>query len=203
MKLNARRRTPVAGLGLLACLQFGLLICLQFSGGRAAETPTMAGPTQVAQTQSGVTVSPTSVDAGATARLVIAAHGTVDLSGIAASQIGVKPDDGIANIKILSQSAQQLTLSLDVAETVAQGVRTLFIDNAQGAEIVALDLQVAVPAGLCVPHCVPPAQCENNACVSPPCDGVSCGAGNKCCGDTPEVGEHVCVKTNEKCPNPH
>ena len=87
----------------------------------------MAGPTQLAQTQSGVRVSPASVDAGATATLVIAANGTVDLS-----QIGVRPDNGIANIKILSQSAQRLTLSLDVAESAAKGVRTLFIDDAQG-----------------------------------------------------------------------
>ena len=175
MELNAYRRTPVVWLGLL--------ICLQFSGaGRAAETPTMAGPTQLAQTQSGVSVSPASVDAGATATLVIAANGTVDLSGVAGSQIGVRPDNEIANIKILSQSAQRLILSLDVAESAAKGVRTLFIDNAQGAEIVALDLQVAVPGNVCVPHCRAPAHCENNECVFPPrdpCEDVSCGAGNE------------------------
>ena len=199
MKLNAYRRTPVVWLGLL--------ICLQLSGvGRAAETPTMAGPIQLAQTQSGVSVSPASVDAGATATLLIAANGTVDLSGVAESQIGVRPDNGIANIKILSQSAQRLTISLDVAESAAKGVRMLFIDNAQGGEIVALDLQVAVPGNVCVPHCRAPAQCENNVCVSPPpdpCENASCGAGNKCCGDTPEVGKHVCVKTHETCPPPH
>jgi hypothetical protein len=184
----------------------GLLVCLQFSGaGRAAETPTTAGPTELAQTQSGVSVSPASVDAGATATLVIAANGTVDLSGVTESQIGVRPDNGIANIKILSQSAQRLTLSLDVAESAAKGVRTLFIDNAQGAEIVALDLQVAVPGNVCVPHCRAPAQCEDNVCVSPPrdpCEDVSCGAGNKCCGDEPNVGEHVCKPRSQEC-TPH
>ncbi len=199
MKLNAYRRTPVVWLGLL--------ICLQFSGaGRAAETPTMAGPTQLAQTQSGVSVSPASVDAGATATLVIAANGTVDLSGVAGSQIGVRPDNEIANIKILSQSAQRLILSLDVAESAAKGVRTLFVDNAQGAEIVALDLQVAVPGNVCVPHCRAPAHCENNECVFPtpdPCEHASCEAGEKCCGDTPVPGSHVCVKEDLKCPLPH
>ena len=199
MKLNACRRTPVVWLGLL--------VCLQFSGpGRAADTPSMVEPIQLAQAQSGVSVSPASVDAGATATLVIAANGTVDLSGVAGSQIGVRPNNGIANIKILSQSAQRLTLSLDVAETAAQSVRTLFIDNAQGAEIVALDLQVAVPGNVCVPHCRAPAQCENNVCVSPPpdpCENASCGAGKKCCPDTPEVGSHICVPTAQGCPKDH
>ncbi len=124
--------------------------------------------------------------------------------GIAGSQIGVRPGDGVANIKILSQSAQRLTLSLDVGESAAKGVRTLFIDNAQGAEIVALDLQVAVPGNVCVPHCVAPAQCENNVCVSPqanPCEDVSCEAGKKCCPDTPVPGMHVCVPNTQRCPN--
>jgi hypothetical protein len=165
----------------------------------------MSRPIELAQAQPGVSVSPASVDAGTTATLVIAANGTVDLSGIEGSQIGVRPGNGIANIKILSQSAQRITLSLDVAENAAKGVRTLFINNAQGTDIVALDLQVAVPGNVCLPHCVAPAQCESNVCVSPPpnpCENVPCGAGNKCCPDTPAPGLHVCLPSTQRCPNP-
>jgi hypothetical protein len=169
---KAVRRAPVVWLGLLACLQFS-------GAGRAAEMPAMTGPIQLAQTQPAVTVSPASVDAGATATLVITANGTVDLSGVAASQIGVRPGDGIANITILSQSAQQLTVSLDVAKSVATGVRTLFIDNAQGAEIVALDLQVVgVPV---------------NACAK-----AHCGEGKKCCPDIDGAG-FTCIPKNQGC----
>jgi hypothetical protein len=153
-----------------------------------------------------ISVTPKIVDAGATATLTITAPGTFDLSVVKASQIGVRPDDGVSNLKILEQSAQQLKLSLDLAETAQGSVRTLFIKNDAGATVIALDLTVNVPGSICIPHCDSPNICSNNTCTSDPndpCAGVRCGPGEKCCGDTPDVGLHICLSKSKACPHPH
>ncbi|MFY9655008.1 MAG: hypothetical protein WAK01_00260 [Methylocystis sp.] len=161
--------------------------------------------------QLGLSVTPNTVDAGATATLTISAPGTFDLSVVKESQIGVRPGDDVINLKILEQSAQHLKISFDLADTAPQAIRTLFINNDAGATVVALDLNVNVPGNICVPPCTAPNVCSNNTCVNgggggggtggnnDSCGGRACFLGEKCCKGQGPDGVDKCEPEGFTC----
>ena len=117
--------------------------------------------------QGTIGISPDAVDSGGPASVTFTASGFFDLSQVRVGQMGVRPADDISSLKIVSQTAQHLTLSFQVAATAVAGVRTLFITNSQGDTVVALDLTVNVGPGVCTPQCTSPNVCSNNVCVPP------------------------------------
>jgi hypothetical protein len=135
-------------------------------GGAVRDLAAGAAPL-VQKVQGVITVSPDRVATGGSATVMLSTSGFFDLSVITEAQIGIRPGNGVSNLQIKSQTAQHLTLSFDIADTAAPGIRTLFITNSQDETVVALDLVFQPGPNVCNPSCVAPKFCRNNVCVAP------------------------------------
>jgi hypothetical protein len=127
--------------------------------------------------QGTISVTPTAVDTGTTARVTITASGFFDLGDVRESQIGFRPSQGVSDIQIAGATAQRLVLTFDLSEDASTGTRTLLIRNNAGATVVALDLVFNRGSHICRPACESPLRCVNNVCVGcrPPCrDDLVC-----------------------------
>jgi hypothetical protein len=113
-------------------------------------------------------LSPTVVKTGESSKVVIKSGGFFDLSEIRQSQIGIRPNEGISDLRIVDATAQSLDLSFKIANTASAGIRTLFIKNTSGATVVALNLTLRLGLGICKPLCQAPNICRDNVCVPPP-----------------------------------
>ena len=116
----------------------------------------------------GIAVTPNVVEIGTSPRVTITASGFFDLSEVGPSQIGIRPSEGVSDIRIINQTAQRLSLSFGLAEDTPVGTRTLFIKNNSGVTVVALDLNFKLGPSICRPPCEAPSRCSNNVCVRPP-----------------------------------
>ena len=76
-----------------------------------------------------VSVTPDVVAAGTSPTMTLFANGTIDLSIVTPAQLGLRPDSGISNFKIIQQFAQTLIFSVDIASSATPGVRTLFVND--------------------------------------------------------------------------
>jgi hypothetical protein len=74
-----------------------------------------------------ITVDPGQVDIGTTATVTLFSGGFFDLSAVKLSQVGVRPGDGVSNLKIESATAQRMKLSFKISSDASIGVRTVFI----------------------------------------------------------------------------
>jgi hypothetical protein len=117
-------------------------------------------------------VSPFSVAAGTSPTMTLITNGTIDLGNVTTQQFGIKPNLGISNIKIIAQFAQELQFSMDIPSSATPGLWTLFVNDASGHEVVALDVDITPSKGTPPPKCTP----EN-------CPGGKC-VGNLCIGST-------------------
>lgn len=120
-----------------------------------------------------VSATPNSFSAGTSPAVTLNTNGTIDLSIVTSAQLGMRPNTGISNIKITQQSAQTLTFSADIASSATPGVRTLFVNDPNGHEVVALDVTIKAfvppppPPPVCTPPCDPETQvCEAGRCVA-------------------------------------
>jgi hypothetical protein len=142
-------------------------------------------------------VSPTSVAAGTTAaQLNLVTNGTIDLGNVTscekncgAQQFGIKPNVGISNYKIIDQTAQELVFTMDIPSSAQPGIWTLFVNDASGHEVVALNLKITQSVsggGLCEV----PQNCRTQCCGKP-------GA-QLCCSENTRCILEKCVNTTEQ-----
>jgi hypothetical protein len=161
---------------------------LAFAAGPSSLTRGVKMDSLIQLVQGLISVTPNTVDTGASNTVTITTSGFFDLSQVTPSQIHVRPADGVSNFAITEQSAQHLALSFDVADTATSGTRTLSISNSGGGPSVALDLTLKLGQNVCTPSCVSPAVCENNQCVThtpqpqcnPQCEGASSCVNGRC-----------------------
>jgi hypothetical protein len=146
---------------------------------------------KIQEAQATISVTPDTVDTGSSPSVTLNSAGFFDLSQVTASQIGLRPGDGVSNIQIVSQTAQHLTLSFQLADAATPGVRTLFINNGSGATLVALDLTLRLGANVCIPACGPSQICMSNRCEDRPPPPVSCSP--KCDDDFQDCVNGKCV----------
>jgi hypothetical protein len=139
---------------------------LAFAAGPSSLTRSVKTDSLTQLVQGMISVTPNTVDTGASNAVTITTSGFFDLSQVTPSQIQVRPADGVSNFAISEQSAQHLALSFDVADTAAPGTRTLSISNSGGGPSVALDLTLKIGQNVCIPNCVSPAVCMSNQCVT-------------------------------------
>ena len=118
-----------------------------------------------------ITVTPTAVDTGETAVVTLSSSGFFDLAEVRESQISIRPNDNVTNLRIVWATAQQLRLSFQIAPEAQTGPRSLLIKNNAGATVVAVDIAFQPGPHICHPACQSPQTCENNVCTgcSPPC----------------------------------
>jgi len=154
-----------------------------------------------------ISLSPTAVETGTSPTLTLTTSGFFDLSEVRPSQVGIRPNQGVSNLKIVSATAQRMVLSFDLSGDASPGTRTLFIKDQRGGTAVALDLVVKRGPNICRPECVPPQVCTNNVCKLPPnvCD-PACTSGQVCrnnrCIPDPDFCDPPCNdKTCERCVN--
>ncbi len=118
-------------------------------------------------------VSPTTAAAGTSPTLTVTTNGTVDLGNVTTKQFGIKPSAFASNYKIISQFAQELTFSMDIARSAQPGLWTLFVNDASGHEVVALNFNITAaappPPRTCNPPCAATLVCSNGECVEPGC----------------------------------
>jgi hypothetical protein len=141
------------------------------------------------------TVSPTSVVAGTTStQMNLVTNGTIDLGNVTpcekncgAQQFGIKPNVGISNYKIIDQTAQELVFTMDIPSTAQPGIWTLFVNDASGREVVALNVQITAPTGCGT--CPPGTSCTNGQCVSGAC--VECKKKGGICAE--QNGQPICI----------
>jgi hypothetical protein len=122
-------------------------------------------------------VSPISVAAGMSPTMTLITNGTIDLGNVTAAsggqtnganQFGIKPNLGISNIKIIAQFAQELQFSMDIPSSATPGLWTLFVNDASGHEVVALDVDITpskTPPQKCTPENCPGGRCVGNLCI--------------------------------------
>jgi hypothetical protein len=159
-----------------------------FAGGPSSVVRDTKTDSLIQLVQGMISVTPNSVDTGASNTVTITASGFFDLSQVTPTQIQVRPADGVSNFAITEQSAQHLVLSFDVADTAAPGTRTLSISNSSGGPSAALDLTLKLGQNVCIPNCVSPAVCQSNQCVTqipqpqcnPACEGESSCVNGRC-----------------------
>ncbi len=174
-----------------------------FAAGSSSLTRGVKADSPIQLAQGVISVTPNTVDTGATSTVTITASGLFDLSQVTPSQIQLRPADNVSNFAITEQSAQHLVLSFDVADIAAPGTRTLSISNSSGGPSVALDLTLQLGPNVCNPSCVSPAYCQSNQCVTPTppphcnpaCEGESTCKNGQCVDDcNPHCGfGQVCV----------
>lgn len=126
-----------------------------------------AGPAFL-HVQASISVSPSVVETGTSPTLTLTSSGFFDLSEVRVPQVGIRPDEGVLDLKITSATAQRMALSFKLSEAASPGVRTLFIKDRNGVTVVALDLVLQRGAHICRPACEPPKRCRNNQCVLDP-----------------------------------
>jgi len=114
-----------------------------------------------------VTASPSVVDTGKTNTVDISVPGSFDLSQVDLSHVGIRPNQGVSNVRIDSATAQHMSLSFDLSSDAATGTRTLFVNNSSGSNVIALDILLKLGSNICQPACTSPAQCVNNVCATP------------------------------------
>ena len=119
-------------------------------------------------------VSPASVAAGTSPTMTVTTNGTIDLGNVTTQQFGIKPNLGITNIKILGQTAQDLRFSTDIASSATPGTRTLFVNDASGHEVVALNLEITPSAPPCGGPCPNGLVCVTGLGCVEPCNNKSC-----------------------------
>jgi len=164
---------------------------LAFATGSSSLTRGAKADSPIQLAQGTISVTPTTVDTGATSTVTITTSGFFDLSQVKPSQIQLRPADDVSNFTITEQSAQHLVLSFDVADIAAPGTRTLSISNSSGGPSVALDLTLKLGPNVCNPSCVAPAYCQSNQCVTntppaqcnPACEGSSTCKNGQCVDD--------------------
>jgi hypothetical protein len=112
-------------------------------------------------------VSPTSVAAGTSPSVTVITNGTIDLGNVTTQQFGIRPTVDISDYKIIAQSAQGLQFSMDLASSATTGPRTLFVNDASGHEVVALDIDITparTPPPVCKPPCTLGTVCTSAGC---------------------------------------
>jgi hypothetical protein len=124
----------------------------------------VACPT-VAYAQS-ISVSPSIVETGNKNTVDISTAGFFDLSQVDLPRIGIRPNQGVSDVRINSATAQHLSLSFNLSEDTQTGTRTLFINNNQGETAIALDLILKIGSNICRPACNSPDTCSGNVCVT-------------------------------------
>ncbi len=160
-----------------------------------------------------ISLSPTEVETGTSPTLTLTTSGFFDLSEVRLPQVGIRPNQGVSNLKIVSATAQRMVLSFDLSGDASPGTRTLFIKDRRGGTAVALDLVVRRGPNICRQECVPPRVCTNNRCQLPPnvCD-PACTSGqvcrnNRCIPDPdfcdPPCNDKICARcVNRRCVTP-
>jgi hypothetical protein len=169
---------------------------LAFATGWSSLTRGVKADSPIQLAQGVISVTPNTVNTGASNTVTITTSGFFDLSQVTPSQIQVRPADGVSNFAITGQSAQHLALSFDVADTAVAGTRTLSISNSSGGPSVALDLTLQLGPNVCNPSCVSPAYCQSNQCVTPTPPPPDC---NPACEGSSTCKYGQCV---DKC-SPH
>lgn len=155
-----------------------LLLALALLVGQAAAA--------FAQTGGSITVSPVEVTTGTDVTVTLAASGFFDLSEVRASQVGLRPNQGVSNLRITSATAQRMELSFQLSEDATPGTRTLFIKDRNDVTIVALDVFFKLNPRICRPACVSPIVCRDNRCFlpgdvcTPGCDRCENCIANRC-----------------------
>lgn len=118
-------------------------------------------------------VKPSSVAAGTSATMTVVTNGTIDLGNVTTKQFGVRPSAFACNYKIINQIPQSLVFSMDVASTAEPGVWTLFVNDASGHEVVALNLtitsSVKPPPKCNAPSATCPCHLKGEICVEGCC----------------------------------
>lgn len=156
--------------------RFGLLVAVLVAALASfpSALPTLA--------QGVITVSPNAVFTGTSSTVTLSASGFFDLSQVRASQIAIRPSEGVSVIQIVSATAQRLTISFRISEEAATGTRTLLITNSGGATVVALDLALRLGLHICRPACEATQTCRENRCVgcASPCQEPLVCRGNAC-----------------------
>ena len=154
-----------------------------------------------------ITVTPAVVDTGETATVTLSSSGFFDLADVQDGQISIRPNDSVTNPRIVSATAQRLTLSFQIAPDARPGFRSLLIRNNAGATIVAVDIAFHLGPHVCRPACQSPQRCENHVCTgcSPPCgdnercEGTVCQPVSRC--DPPPCSIGFICK-NDRCVRP-
>src|SRR5262245_4838395 len=98
--------------GPLAGALVTLLILLGLTGAPSSQVPGAS-----------ITVDPDKVDIGTTPTVALFSAGFFDLSEVKLSQVGIRPNDGVSNLKIESATAQRMRLSFKVSSDASIGTR--------------------------------------------------------------------------------
>jgi hypothetical protein len=126
-------------------------------------------------------VSPASVAAGTSPSMTLITNGTIDLGNVTTQQFGIRPTEGISDYKITAQSAQGLQFSMDIVSSATTGPRTLFVNDASGHEVVALDVNITPSSPVCIPACQIGTSCTSGGCR---CNPLVCTQiDGRCVGD--------------------
>jgi hypothetical protein len=123
-------------------------------------------------------------------------NGTIDLGNVTscekncgAQQFGIKPNVSISNYKIIDQTAQELVFTMDIPSSAQPGIWTLFVNDASGHEVVALNVQMTAPPPTGVRNLPPGTGCINGQCVSGAC--VECKKKGGICAE--QNGQPICI----------
>ena len=79
-----------------------------------------------------LTVSPATVTTGYIDSLVIESGSSFDLSRVKASQVTLRPDNDVTDVRIRSASATKLDLSVDLSDNAELGPRTIIVTTENG-----------------------------------------------------------------------
>jgi hypothetical protein len=113
-----------------------------------------------------ISISPGTIKAGTSPTLTITSSPSfINLAQLNAPQIEVSPATDVANFRIVSATADQLTLSFDLART-AVGDRTVNIKLGDNV-VVTIKLALERDPRICSQACVGPRICENGRCQLP------------------------------------
>jgi hypothetical protein len=114
-----------------------------------------------------ISISPNEVNAGTSPTLTISASPSfLNLAQLNAMQLEISPANDISNFRIVSATAERLTLSFDLARTAIGGDRAL---NIKLGDDVTVSLKLVVDRDplVCSPACVPPRSCQAGRCQLP------------------------------------
>lgn len=185
--LAKAKKSKIARIGLVGWIFFALQVNIS-----VGQTP--CAP---------VVLSPNTVQDGTTTELTLAANGTVDLSSVQPgpmnqnNSFGINAqnlaDNGeISTPTVITQTAQVLTFSIKISPNAKTGVRTLYVTDSGGREVVALEITLIAAELVCNPPCALGSVCQNGFCkvVHPKCGpGGTCPPGQTC------VNGLICVKS--------
>ncbi|MEA2896114.1 MAG: hypothetical protein QOJ84_1729 [Bradyrhizobium sp.] len=141
-------------------------------------------------------ITPKSVKAGTSPALTVNSSGFFDLSQVPASQISINPGTGVSNIRVSNATPQSATVTFDLASTAPAGQRMLVIN----AGDVTVSLKFVVEPGVtpvCTSkNCLPPRECDGNACVLAACGPANCRPPRFCDENGVCMREPIC---NPRC----